>query len=431
MSWRNALQLSLAFFCFMYACHPFAGTPLPRLASSEHLAAGDAVHLSFFGEPSSDPLPHLSLPNGLSLSYGEILLLGDFYEVVGESLAQAKSDAVRRERFIKAFYSLAQAPQSVSEAKAILAVAHAEYEAVEAGMEQGEKPEDVYRRIGAEDNRQWNCLTGGGCSRFWYLHPGRYLQLSKEDFDHFGQHALLAYQTGHAAALETATLAAKTKDNVTLSLAYAMNAFASHFLTDQFSSGHLRVPRQALFEQVSPSVIGSILVNYMHNEEDEFGLQVHNARGDHWKVYGDRYYFDASNRQTRVILNEALQASVDEVSAAAMHPLLAQSAGVTDLLPEADSLEDRQGEDIAPLFYWDAAQGKVLRRVDMSNEFDYHWTSEWWGWSTLLKLAEQRGLPEDAQGALALSSSGQKAVNNGLIRNQSIVHFVDGGIKHS
>ena len=38
----------------------------------------------FFGEPSSDPLPHLSLPNGLSLSYGEILLLGDFYEVVGE-----------------------------------------------------------------------------------------------------------------------------------------------------------------------------------------------------------------------------------------------------------------------------------------------------------------------------------------------------------
>jgi hypothetical protein len=51
--------------------------------------------------------------------------------------------------------------------------------------------------------------------------------------------ALLTWR--HAVACQ---MAASGETNDTLMFAYAMNAFADHFLEDSFSAGHMRTPRR-------------------------------------------------------------------------------------------------------------------------------------------------------------------------------------------
>ncbi|MEF2985641.1 phospholipase, partial [Pseudomonas aeruginosa] len=72
-----------------------------------------------------------------------------------------------------------------------------------------------------------------------------------------------------------------------LELAYAMNSFADHFLTDLFSAGHLRVPRKQLAAVVTPGELGSLISRFMHDEDSKFGLKVRNAMGAQWHAYGD------------------------------------------------------------------------------------------------------------------------------------------------
>ena len=68
-----------------------------------------------------------------------------------------------------------------------------------------------------------------------------YLGLSLINWDHFGNDARTAYSTGHSAAIDYARQAGSSWD-----VAYAMNAFADHYLQDLFSAGHLRNPRRDL-----------------------------------------------------------------------------------------------------------------------------------------------------------------------------------------
>lgn len=76
-----------------------------------------------------------------------------------------------------------------------------------------------------------------------------YLGLALINFDHFGEDARTAYKAGHLAALRQA---ASSKSPANLESAYALNAFADHFLEDSFAAGHLRVPRQKLH---SPKIL--------------------------------------------------------------------------------------------------------------------------------------------------------------------------------
>lgn len=69
-------------------------------------------------------------------------------------------------------------------------------------------------------------------------HPD-YLGLAEINWDHFGNDAHMSYVIGHYVALEVA----KKGD---LLYAYAMNAFADHFLEDSFAAGHIRTPRRTL-----------------------------------------------------------------------------------------------------------------------------------------------------------------------------------------
>jgi len=80
-----------------------------------------------------------------------------------------------------------------------------------------------------------------------------------------------------------------------------IEAFAFHYLTDLFSSGHLRTPRGYLREhcqdetvlgQLGPDALGGALSSCMHDEDNILGLLVH-ARGaadteaNWWIAYGD------------------------------------------------------------------------------------------------------------------------------------------------
>jgi hypothetical protein len=61
-----------------------------------------------------------------------------------------------------------------------------------------------------------------------------------------GSDAHAAYTACHAVALDLA--AAGRGNEAALKDAYFMDAWGLHFLTDAFSSGHLRVPRRALHD---------------------------------------------------------------------------------------------------------------------------------------------------------------------------------------
>ena len=87
----------------------------------------------------------------------------------------------------------------------------------------------------------FNCATGGKCSSQLDLlkKQGLYMAVSSKGGDHFSKYAITNYLTGHRLALETAALA---KNEEALKKAYAYEAYADHYLTDAFSSGHQRTP---------------------------------------------------------------------------------------------------------------------------------------------------------------------------------------------
>lgn len=101
--------------------------PIPslRFEGGEHTAIGDDTQLRFVqGEPSIPGANvELHLPNGLALTYGQIISLGgDFYGIPGQPISDGASAADRVQRFSAAFSSLATLPASRAEAGQILAV---------------------------------------------------------------------------------------------------------------------------------------------------------------------------------------------------------------------------------------------------------------------------------------------------------------------
>jgi hypothetical protein len=370
--------------------------PVPTFEGAEHVRMGDEVALRFDASHAPQKGVLLHLPNGLVLSYGNVLTLGDFYELPGQPVAEGANLGDMRARFTAAFQSLSKPEEVVGDVAKVLAVIQVEQTTLDDGIKQGIKPEDIYKRIADDISRQLNCATGGGCGETWYLEPGRYLTLAMTNNDHFGQYAWITYQVGHQLALELALLAHQTQNHQQIELAYAMNAFASHFLTDRFASGHIRTPRNELFKTVTPNVVGSLLVRYMHHEENAYGLHVHNQRGDHFVAYGDDYYLSDNNADTRTVLQEALQLSADEIFYAYVNGALPQDSKIEALIPVPDEVGNQAKQDIAPLFYWDDQLQLVLRRVTTADVHDRNWTTSWWGWTTYLQLSRERGLPTGA-----------------------------------
>ena len=123
-----------------------------------------------------------------------------------------------------------------------------------------------------------------------------------------------------------ATEAAKTTDRVALQEALALDAFGCHFLTDLFATGHMRVPRRVLGEQLGIWRGSLGLSHEMHCEDNKRGLwctTLHAASGSVagprpvWLAFGDALLFSPVSQLQHVgMVQEAVRRSVHELVAA-------------------------------------------------------------------------------------------------------------------
>jgi len=111
-------------------------------------------------------------------------------------------------------------------------------------------------------------------------------------------------------------------DIAKLKYAYAIDAFACHFLTDLFSAGHVRNQRGELetflattlnFPALLVNILTGILTLAQHEVDGKTGLEIENGRNQRWRAYGDGSFFSSANRTNLHRVIEATQASVDEL----------------------------------------------------------------------------------------------------------------------
>ena len=420
--WRIILTLCLFLFSHSIFAKDFIHS---TFMSAEHMIIGDEIFISLNKNQEGQKKLLLSLPNGLQLTYGDIVAMGDFYGNPEEPITLGETVDERKTRFIKAFNSFAVDSSATLEVQNIVNIMHDEANTIEEALKQGKSIEEVYKQISHQLDIDYNCATGGGCSTYtWWLTPGRYISLMNMNYDHFGDNAIIAYQAGHEIALQEALHAHQTQDIQRLQKAYAMNAFACHFLTDRFASGHIRTPRYELSTSIRPNTIGSLLADYMHDEENEYGLHVHNLRGDHWIAFGDKTYFEAKAKTHVKMTIKTVQASTDEIFYAYQEGSLPTTHLVNALIPVPDESENKSSLDISPLFYIDTASQQLMRRSKLNDYNDKQWTNSWWGWTTFAALAKERGISVIGQAKLVQSEWKNEAIKAGLITDKSILRGI-------
>ncbi|HVH78247.1 MAG TPA: hypothetical protein VM782_02555, partial [Stellaceae bacterium] len=330
------------------------------------------------------PAPDTEGQPGLSLTYGQILALGgDFYGVPDEPIAEGEDPNERKQRFTAAYNSLAHG--SADEVRKILDIMQREIDAVNEALKQGEPVSAVYKRLGDTLSEEWNKATGGGSAMSALIPLGRYLQLASVNWDHFGEWAIIAYQAGHAVALEQAVAARNTADptqaRAALVKAYVINAFADHYLSDLFSAGHLRDPRRQLYISAfqETRLFANLCARGMHDEDSHYGLRVSSAAGDTWRVYGDKRYFDTVNLENKAMVDRAVQASATEVFDAFYHPQRPPDSGsyaALRFIPDLRQAQDYRGNPLgnfSPMFVRDSET--ILLRRNFNDLNDHNWVS--------------------------------------------------------
>lgn len=362
-------------------------------ANLEHRDYGNRVVLHW--APLSPPQnSRLTLPNGLQLTYGELVmyagdLFGDPYRPISNCKTQQQEAC-----FIRQFDTLGGTASDyacktpltlVTEYSQFFETLETQLKAAEA---QGQKPWEFYQHHFSELSQTLNRIGCGGTSVSGYLPLGLYLKLAQVNFDHFVPDSLTAYRAGHAVALRSALKAhhylhegKSAEANKALQRAYAQNAFANHFLTDSMSSGHMRTPRRAIHNDIAlPAILNLLIANLMHDEDSKYGLEVSNAQGLSWKAYGDDYLSHPDAARHVEILTHIMQLSADAVYTTFRDGKLPASYDELNWLPDFDKIE--QLPNHSPLFK--VEQGVLLKRMSNHDPNDYHWTALWSGLITLI-----------------------------------------------
>ena len=334
------------------------------------------------------------LPNGLSLTYGQIVALGgDFYGIPDKPISDGSHTGRPHRPLHRSLQFAGDYERRRHRGAEILAVMQTEIDAVNKALKEGKPASEAYKALGDTLSEKWNKITGGG--------------------------SLFRRGTRWAATCSsppsTGTISASTRcspirpgmrrrsrkpwrrracqpnqQRQALSWAYAMDAFACHFLSDLFSGGHIRTPRKELYDTVTPSDLGSLLTRIMHDEDSHWGLNVTNTTSNAWRAYGDKRYFDTVDLANKTLVDVAVQDSVDEVFNAFNTGTVPQPANylalsrIADFTAAQKSSGAQAAGNISPLFAWTGST--TIRRNDVANLNDYSWTSNWWGWSTYALL---------------------------------------------
>ena len=207
---------------------PMTGEDCVDFCSFEHKGIGENL------ESTQPELKHFVLPNGVQMTFGQIIALaGDFYGVpnhpiINPSKGINQTDSDRQQRFLAAYNTLARAPKEILQKEVNQLITALDRE----------------RKKGASiGNKEWDQITGGKWLGGLPIKHGRMLKLAEDNHDHFLPYAKDAYLTGHLLALNKAREASEYAENESkrfLHEALSLDGFACHFLTDSFSSGHIR-----------------------------------------------------------------------------------------------------------------------------------------------------------------------------------------------
>lgn len=259
------------------------------------------------------------------LSYGEIVALAEDYFSTSEPVSKGKNIYVREATFVEHYNEMAQS--SVRKRKKIFKIA----------------------------NSRWsNSIIQTLRYTIEAIGPG-YLKLLLQNVDHFSPNAWKAYEVGHAVALDLACKAYRLRNEGNhsesekyLHLAYAMNAFACHFLSDMFSGGHALVPRQALTDKFG-AIPGGLISNGAHNHDGKKGASVQNEYGDQWVLFGDGNFNISANEKNRFLIALAMQASANEIYETYETGVRPETREVEKHIPSPDTLVPGD-EKARPLF---------------------------------------------------------------------------------
>jgi len=248
----------------------------------------------------------LTLGNGLKVTYGQICALGGDFFGPDEPICFGKNLADQVTRFEAGFKTMNEGTSGKSYAESVISQRTAEAQAVEDAFKSNSTAKEYYDSFKAQYLQDLFSAAVGWMSS----QKKGYLGLALINLDHFGQDARAAYNAGHTAALQKA---AKSKAPKDLEDAYALNAFADHFLQDSFAAGHLRVPRRTLHASGDKRFDRDICSQYMHSEDNTLGLKVKNPRGESWTAYGDSKLADKENEENLKKCFAALAVSAEEV----------------------------------------------------------------------------------------------------------------------
>ena len=360
------------------------------LANNEELREALGGYLDY--RPDADPpIVRLKLSSSREedfwLTPGEIMALaGDFYGTPHRPISEGVSRAEQMGRFYEAYTALMIDPDK-KEVDEIKAVIRKEKYAILKALDKGRQ---------ASAGLEHSDVTVKGNVKYTWItyHPfrdgafsSRYLELLKCNTDHFAEEALVAYRTGHDAAIEMAELASKT-DDALLKSEYLVKAlahvlFAGHFLSDRFSAGHIRTPRRQLidkfrreFPEDESKALGAAgwCSNIMHDEDNEKGLWVTSGKMALWKAYGDAYYFNNENEDNkRQVHNSILTALQDIVDVFNGDGASYQYMDYVPYEAEGENLETNA------LFLLDTDTGEIKLRKDFRDPkcVDYYGSREW------------------------------------------------------
>ena len=188
-------------------------------------------------------------------------------------------------------------------------------------------------------------------------------------------------------------------------------------------------------------LVAGILTNAMHDEDNKYGLHVTNKRGDKWIAYGDKRYSDDVNATNRMMIQEALQRSSNEIRDAFLDGKIV-SHNVEEVIIDVKQLININDyvNDVTktiPMFAYNQQEDNVYRRIDINNlhpqskQLPFNWNhmtdhgglTGWWGLTTLFEVKlgyhpQDQGYEENNQ----LNHAGLQMLQKTLLANPVYKH---------
>ena len=285
-----------------YSCGPAEPTSKSKFSAGEHTIIGDMGYGKACDKRNDCLAKFFRADGAEDFSYGELVAFsGDFYESAEELFKEQKQP------WYKPLQNNVGGNKKLFQQEVEAALSMMD------GHSTGEYPD---------------------FSHFFAMNYTNYLSLAEHNAKHFGFNNIRQYVTEHTKALSLAAKARSLKAEQpqvaqeTFRQAIFQNAFADHFLTDSFASGHIRNPRQQTMEWAEsrglPIRTAAALNKVLHDRDGEMrqsgehGLPVRNARGDEWFARCDAQLFFKNNLDTPAVamVTEAVELSLDEIFSA-------------------------------------------------------------------------------------------------------------------